>query len=232
VNQGNVSKFSNSCSLGNWILDSGASHHICNTIQWFHSYNEITPIKVKLPNGSHVFAKHSGIVKFSNSFLLTDVLCVPNFSVNLVSVSQLCKNSKYMLLFNDIQCSIQDQTTKRMIGSADALGGLYYLKLEDKNVHVNAIDGTHTTTIPDQAIWHFRLGHVSINRMQILHKQFPYIIVDHKGVCDICHLAKHKKLPYTNSCNKAMIPFEMIHFDIWGPISTKSLHGHCFFLLL
>jgi hypothetical protein len=91
VNQGNVSIFSNACSLENWLLDSGASHHICNSIQWFHSYIEINPIPVKLPNGSQVFAKHSGIVKFSNSFTLTDVLCIPNFSVNLVSVSQLCK---------------------------------------------------------------------------------------------------------------------------------------------
>jgi hypothetical protein len=79
VNQGNVSKFFNACSLGNWILDSGASHHICNSAPWFHSYNEITPIKVKLPNGNHVLAKHSGIVKFSNSLILTDVLYVPSF---------------------------------------------------------------------------------------------------------------------------------------------------------
>jgi hypothetical protein len=76
-----------------------------------------------------------------------------------------------------------------MIGSADLLGGLYYLNLKDKNVHVNATDGIHTNTIPDQALWHFRLGHLSINRMQLLHKQFPCIIVDDKGVCDICHLS-------------------------------------------
>jgi hypothetical protein len=40
-----------------------------------------------LPNGNHVLAKQSGIIKFSASFILTDVLCVHNFSVNLVSVS-------------------------------------------------------------------------------------------------------------------------------------------------
>jgi hypothetical protein len=35
VNQGNVSQFSNTCSLGTWILDSGASHHICNYAPMF-----------------------------------------------------------------------------------------------------------------------------------------------------------------------------------------------------
>ncbi|MCH98946.1 retrovirus-related pol polyprotein from transposon TNT 1-94, partial [Trifolium medium] len=92
-------------------MDSGASHHICNSAQWFHSYSEITPIKVQLPNGNYVYAKHSG----------------------------------------------KDKITKRMIGSANAFEGLYYLKLQDRDVHVNTTDGTNTTTIPDQALWHFRL---------------------------------------------------------------------------
>jgi hypothetical protein len=232
VTQGNVSTLIPSCSLGTWILDSGASHHICNNPQWFHSYSEITPIRVKLPNGNYVLAKHSGIIKFSASFSLTDVLCVHDFSVNLVSVSQLCKNSNYVLTFDGIQCSIQDQKSKMMIGFANESNGLYYLKLKDEDVHVNTTDGSNTTSIPEQAIWHFRLGHLSNTRLQLLHRQFPYITVDNKGICDICHLARHKKSPYKNSLNKAVIPFEIIHLDIWGPIGTKSLHGHAYFLTI
>ncbi|GAU49830.1 hypothetical protein TSUD_293850 [Trifolium subterraneum] len=51
VNQGMHSQPSKSCSLGSWIVDSGASHHMCSSLQWFHSYSETTPTKVKLPNG-------------------------------------------------------------------------------------------------------------------------------------------------------------------------------------
>ncbi|MCH79800.1 retrovirus-related Pol polyprotein from transposon TNT 1-94, partial [Trifolium medium] len=80
-----------------------------------------------------------------------------HLSVNQVSVSQLFKNSSYTLIFYDIQCSIQDKLTKRMIGSASLLDGLYYLKLQDKDEHVNVIEGTDSTIIPAQAIWHFRL---------------------------------------------------------------------------
>ncbi|GAU49924.1 hypothetical protein TSUD_180420 [Trifolium subterraneum] len=53
VNQGTCSPLLKSCSLGNWILDSGVSHHICNSIQWYHSYNVITPVTIKLPNGQN-----------------------------------------------------------------------------------------------------------------------------------------------------------------------------------
>ncbi|KAK2366337.1 hypothetical protein QL285_079730 [Trifolium repens] len=87
VNQGMCHHIFKSCSLGNWIIDSGAGHHICNSTQWFQSYNAINPVNVKLPNGNIVIAKFSGIVKFSDAFFLTNVLCIPNFSVNLLSVS-------------------------------------------------------------------------------------------------------------------------------------------------
>jgi hypothetical protein len=102
------------------------------------------------------------------------------------------------------------------------------LNLHDKNVHVATVDCSLTTTIPAQAIWHFRLGHLSTNRLSVLHSKLPYISVDHKGICDVCHLARHKKIPFPLSFNKVGSPFELLHVDIWGPISTQSIHG--FFL--
>jgi hypothetical protein len=130
-----------------------------------------------------VFANHLGTVKFFTSFTLTDVLCVPNFLVNLLSVSQLCKTSKYVLQFNTTQCSIQDISIKTMIDFADEFERLYYLNLQDKDVHANTIDASDNITIPSQATCHFRLGHLSNSKMQFLHSKFPYINVDNKSVC-------------------------------------------------
>jgi hypothetical protein len=234
VNGGNSSSSFHACSLGSWILDSGASHHMCNSLQWFLSYKEIAPIKIKLPNGNFVLAKHTGIVQFSPSFTVTDVLFVPNFSINLLSVSQLCNSTKYFVQFNKFQCFIHDQDTRMMIGFADMFEGLYYLKLADKEVQAHTTNGSsHSNTIiPDKALWHFRLGHTSLHRMKLLHSKFPYIVVDNKGVCDICHIARQKKIPFTVSLNKAVSPFDIIHCDIWGPISTKSIHGYSYFLTI
>jgi hypothetical protein len=117
-----------------------------------------------------------------------------------------------------------------MIGSAREHEGLYYLNLTDRIAHVATIDGSHTPSIPKQAIWHFRLGHLSHSRMTRLHTKFPYVILDQNGVCDICHLAKQKKLPYSSSFSKANAAYDVIHLDIWGPISIKSIHGFSYFL--
>ena len=36
-------------TLSLWIIDSGASDHICSNLKWFHSYNETIPTHIKLP---------------------------------------------------------------------------------------------------------------------------------------------------------------------------------------
>jgi hypothetical protein len=58
-------------ALDTWIIDSGASHHICASLSCFHSYSEITPMIIKLPNGNHVTTKYAGTIVFSPIFSLT-----------------------------------------------------------------------------------------------------------------------------------------------------------------
>jgi hypothetical protein len=149
-------------------MDSGASHHICNLIQWFHSYNEIISITIRLPNGDSTIAKYSGSIHFSPSFILHNVLCVPNFSVNLISISKLLQIPSYLVSFHASYCSIQDQMSWKMIGFAKVVDGLYYLQLSDKIVHVSAIERARYHTIPTQALWHFRLGHLGSNKLLFL----------------------------------------------------------------
>jgi hypothetical protein len=63
-----------------------------------------------------------------------------------------------------------------------------------------------------------------------LHKQFSYVNVDDDSVCDICHYARHKKSKFSLSSSRASKCYELFHFDIWGPISTLSVHGHKYFV--
>jgi hypothetical protein len=105
MNKGMCHSNLKTCSLDTWILDSGASHHICNSVQWFHSYNAITPVPIRLPNGDHVFACFSGSIHFSPSFIITEVFCVPNFSINLMSVSKLVQKSNYSVAFHASYCT-------------------------------------------------------------------------------------------------------------------------------
>jgi hypothetical protein len=61
---------------------------------------------------------------------------------------------------------------------------------------------------------------------------FPNISIDNKAVCDVCNFAKQRKLPFNTSHSIAKTNFELLHFDIWGPLSTTSIHGHSYFLTI
>lgn len=88
-----------------WIFDCGATDHICSCLNEFDSFNRINPISVRLPNGSTLLTELSGDVRISNSLLLKDVLYIPNFSCNLISISKLNK-AKITCTFADEGCSI------------------------------------------------------------------------------------------------------------------------------
>jgi len=83
---------------------------------------------------------------------------------------------------------------------------------------------------PPKALWHFRLGHLSNFRLALMNKQFPFLSSDETLVCDTCHFAKQNKLPFCISTKRAMNKFDILHFDIWGPLSIKSIDGHSYFL--
>ena len=70
-----------------WILDSRASDHVSSSLTNFHSYHRISPIMVKLPNGHHVHATYLGTVYLFASITLTNVLYIPSFTFNLISIS-------------------------------------------------------------------------------------------------------------------------------------------------
>lgn len=61
---------------------------------------------------------------------------------------------------------------------------------------------------------------------------YPSIVHNNKDVFDICHFSKQKHLPFSSSLSHASTNFELLHFDIWGPISTSYVHGHRYFLTI
>ncbi|XP_058775261.1 uncharacterized protein LOC131649518 [Vicia villosa] len=111
-----------------FILDTSATDHVCYTHKYFQCLNCIKPMTIKLPNGSLVSTSLAGTVKFNDSFYLTNVLYMPEFSFNLISVPKLTQSLNCQLMFTTVACVIQDLSSKRMIGTTELHGGLYLLK--------------------------------------------------------------------------------------------------------
>ncbi|CAN1835494.1 Retrovirus-related Pol polyprotein from transposon TNT 1-94 [Linum perenne] len=45
-------------------------------------------------------------------------------------------------------------------------------------------------------------------------------------------MSRQKKLPFPLSSNRAVAPFDLIHTDIWGPVSQSTYDGNSYFLTI
>ena len=50
-------------------------------------------------------------------------------------------------------------------------------------------------------------------------------------LCSSCQLAKSHRLPFVLSESKAIKPFDLVYFDLWGPFLVLSVIGARYFLL-
>jgi hypothetical protein len=170
------------------------------------------------------------------------VLYSPDFKLNLLSVAKLCNSLSCTVRFTPSNCLIQDLISKRTIGLGDQVDHLYHLQIDPAFFAsqvklpsvVNSVSSCslHSQTIPNNALWHFRLGHVSHSRMSYMTQLYPSVSFDNKAVCDVCHFAKQKRLPFTLSTSIATSKFDLLHLDIWGPLAIPSVHGHRYFLTI
>ena len=71
-----------------WVIDTGATDHIVHSVHLFTNFTAIST-NVELPNGETAVVTHIGSISLSATLVLHNVLCVPSFSFNLLSVSQI-----------------------------------------------------------------------------------------------------------------------------------------------
>jgi hypothetical protein len=130
----------------------------------FTTITDVVSTFVKLPNGYVVPVTHIGIVVISANLTLTEVLCVPSFTFNLISTSKIIKFLQACLIFLAGFCFIQNLCPWRTIGVGREKGGLFYL-LQDPKVSSTPSSSYTTcfssikTSLSD--VCHYRLGHPS-----------------------------------------------------------------------
>jgi len=81
-----------------WIIDTGATDHMVYSVTQFTSITSIV----------NTCVSHVGTVHISSTLVLTDVLRVPSFGFNLISMSKLTKTLFCCLMFLGHCCFVQD----------------------------------------------------------------------------------------------------------------------------
>ena len=127
VGDSTIPTSSNSSAV--WILDSGAARHVCYSLASFESFVPTCNLFVALPNGHTISVGGTGSVRLCNELTLQNVLFVPQFHWNLLSISALTQQHPYVVSFHSDHYVIEDPTQGRRIGIGRQAGNLYTLDL-------------------------------------------------------------------------------------------------------
>ena len=220
-----------SIKTGGWIIDSGASSHMCNKRNLFTEIKDITSISIVLGDGHSLNATAVGSVCLTTKLsggttqrcTLHDVLYVKDLAYNLFSVSKASSKGK-VLAFNEDRCDIKTSDGK-VVASGVCWGSLYYLTL--------ASDQAAFTVGAQQKedMWHRRYGHLSEQSLKKLAVDDMVTGLSFNPsktlrFCEGCVEGKlHRNSFPRHSETRHKEVLGRIHSDVCGKMSNKSLSG-------
>ena len=223
-------------SRGNWIVDSGSTCHMCNDKELFSELRSLgTPQEVMLGDGHVLQATAEGTVTLetllpdgsTKKCKLESVLLLPKLSYSLLSVSKASEAGK-TTRFDSSGCEIVNKDGK-VIAFATRVGNLYYMEYCRKAQWINVAEKSK------ERLWHRRYGHIGEQKLQRMAKgelvrQLDYNTAKGIGFCETCIGGKHHRTPFDSSKTQSRELLELVHSDVCGKISEKSLGGAQYFL--
>lgn len=105
-------------------------------------------------------------IKLQLTLILYDVLHIPSFKQNLLSITKLTQTSKLIVKFIFNKCILQDLMRNEVVAETKAQKGLYIL---DTKYFTNEFV-SYITISRMYSLQHNRLGHISKNKVLHIHE--------------------------------------------------------------
>lgn len=224
---------------GVWLLDCGASDHMCPRRELFHHLEPMEG-EVEVGDGAPLRIEGKGSVMLNISdecggkdVELKEVLYIPALQDNLISLGQIEEKGCKIETFNGVA---NIYLREKLILRAARVARLYYvstvggISIQEISEEFNNM-GKKASRVSFQT-WHSRLGHLneqSMKKISILQE----ITMGgwKKDDCSTCIIGKMKRYAFPKGeGRKATQLLQRVHSDVMGPISPESL-GRCKFVV-
>jgi len=179
--------------------------------------------------GSILFKCRNG-----DQWVLPEVYFIPKLRSNLVSLGQLTETGHKIVMDDDVLEVFDKNTARLIVKVMRTVNRLYRVELKP-TVPVCMLTSVDSG---DQSwLWHGRLGHVNFKAMkQLSQKNMAAGIptIEHpEQLYHGCLTAKQTHVPFPKVVRwRATKALELVHIDLCGPITPRTVGGNKYFMLL
>ena len=239
-----------------WIIDSGASRHMCANEESFSHISETKVKHITLANNFKIKTAGKGDITLNCTnknglyqVKLKNVLYIPEITSNLLPVSRFAKKGA-KIEFSGNTCVIKNQFNNIITTASIQDKGIYKIHLNDfsssKNIHlkqqplactsnfelISTSANTKSSTTNDMHIWHRRLGHLNYKYLNQLQNAAEGISFKNSTppLCEPCIQGKFVKNPFKPTSSRAQHILDLIHTDLCEADRT-SFDGYKYFLI-
>lgn len=165
------------------------------------------------------------LTSLGTSLSLTNILCVPKITKNLISISKLLLDNNIIIEFSSNLCFIKDKLEGTLLAQGITEGSLYRLLSEAESSSQSAnqyLNPGHNPTSflssrsESIKLLHNKFGHPNKHTLQAIIKCIPLHSVNNNSIdfCDACQYGKLHQLYFPITEIKTKSPLEFLHADL------------------
>jgi hypothetical protein len=218
-----------------WILDTGASNHMCGAKSAFAHLDTGVCGSVRFGDGSIARIEGSGTILFTckngEHQRLSSVYYLPRLTANIISVGQLDEGG-YQILVEDGAMRIRDDERRLLARIPRSPDRLYVLEVTIARLVCLAARADE-----EAWTWHTRFGHINFTVLRKMGRDglvhgLP-LLKQVEQVCEACLADKQRRTPFPQKAlRRSTEPLQLLHGDLCGPITPPTPSGNQYFLLL
>jgi hypothetical protein len=154
-----------------------------------------------------------------------DVIYVPGLKKNLILVSTL-QDRGLEVTFRGTEVLIHPHGSSLASGQVIGVRDRKLFRLLFQPLHALTVSSDNSRQICE--LWHCRMAHLhhgALGRLRAVVTGVPQISTEHRDVCRGCALGKFTKASFPNSDTRLAGILDLVHTDVCGSMTRKSLSG-------
>jgi Pol polyprotein/integrase-like protein len=224
-----------------WILDHGATTHLCNNKLLFSDYVSINQEIATAGGSTKSFGRGTVRIRlFSRSAgtriaRLSNVLYVPSLPANLLSHSTLESKG---IVYDPYERDLRHRDSKESLCDVTMDSGLYVVNTSPIKPQIKALSVTehenrpietaYMSNAPSAGTLHQRFAHAGITTIKHIYKD----VKDDIPHCIGCQMGDAKQQISRDKQKYSAKPMEKIHVDTIGPIEPRGSDGSLYIMTI